>query len=140
MSEKKAKQRKGGSTNPAKRPQPVLTIHDADTDMLPVMNTRAMEKMMADITRLLNQYLSERFGAPFASFTGEELVNQLKQQVIDEKQVSLIEEIVKKSDVYKFSGQPVDRGTYELIYADIVAVIEREQTRLNEVKNEKTVT
>jgi tetratricopeptide (TPR) repeat protein len=55
MSEKKAKHRKSGSTKPAKPTQPALPIHDADLDILPTMNPRAMEKMMADITRLLNQ-------------------------------------------------------------------------------------
>ena len=44
---------------------------------------------------------------------------------VDDKEAEMIREILDKSDILKFSGQPVDRGTYEMVYSDLTGVIER---------------
>ena len=77
------------------------------------------------LTRQLSGFLAEKFGLVSASFSGEELFRSLLEKGVDDKEAEMIREILDKSDILKFSGQPVDRGTYEMVYSDLTGVIER---------------
>lgn len=80
---------------------------------------------IAQLTRLLNGYLSSKFDINAHSLTIDDLLRVLTERGMDESEVEKVKEVSERSDVLKFSGQNVDRGTYEMIFADISRIIEK---------------
>ena len=80
---------------------------------------------IAQLTRLLNRYLSTKFDINAGALTIDDLIRTLSENGMDESEAEKLKDVSERTDTLKFSGQNVDRGTYEMIFADITQIIEK---------------
>ncbi len=84
-----------------------------------------LNKLLNEISQLLNKYLSLKYDFELAGMNKDKISERLKEKNVDSILVEKIDNIIEKSDVYRFSGQSINLPEYESIYSSIESVIEK---------------
>jgi len=77
------------------------------------------------LSKLLRNYLSEKFNLPAKQATTQELLKEMQNRAMDEKLVSQTKEVLGVADEIKFSGGSGSREELEKIYGMVESILER---------------
>lgn len=91
--------------------------------------TGTINDKLAELNRLLRVYLTDKYTLESSGLGLEELLSTLERQDVHEGQRTLIRDVLATSDVYKFSGQSIDLGEYELLYTKVLSIIEHNHSK-----------
>jgi len=98
-----------------------------------------LNKFLNEISQALNKYISQKYEFETAGLGKNDIIVRLKEKDVDEGIIEKINNVIEKSDIYRFSGQTIDLSEYEFIYSLISSIIERNyqvSKELKEVKKE----
>lgn len=94
----------------------------------------------SELSKLLRNYLSEKFNLPAKQATTQELLTEMTARELDEKLISQTREVLGVADEIKFSGGSGSREELEKIYGSVESVFERylAEVKINQ-EEDKTV-
>ncbi len=84
-----------------------------------------LNKFLNEISQALNKYISRKYEFETAGLGKNDIVAGLKEKDVDEGLIEKIDNVIEKSDIYRFSGQTIDLSEYEFIYSLISSIIEK---------------
>ena len=96
-----------------------------------------LNKFLNEISQVLNKYISQKYEFETTGLNKNGIVAGLKEKDVDEGMIEKIDNVIEKSDIYRFSGQTIDLSEYEFIYSLISSIIEKNyqvSKELEEVK------
>jgi len=96
-----------------------------------------LNKFLNEISQILNKYISQKYEFETTGLNKNGIVAGLKEKDVDEGMIEKIDNVIEKSDIYRFSGQTIDLSEYEFIYSLISSIIEKNyqvSKELEEVK------
>ncbi len=85
----------------------------------------------SQLSKLLRNYLSEKFDLPAKQATTQELLKEMNNRKMDEKLVYQTKEVLSVADEIKFSGGSGSREELEKIYGSVESVLERQIAEAN---------
>jgi hypothetical protein len=109
-------------------PAPVLLLEESYLNQLRAdggAQPASTAEGFARLSRLLRRYLAARYGVPALEVTTQELVAELPQSGLPEDLVTRCTTLLTTADVVKFSGQEVSAAEFQLAYATVETVLER---------------
>ncbi len=93
----------------------------------------------SNLSSVLRKYLSQKFGLEALGLTTSHLADELSRKGVDAKIVELAEEVLRDSDVVKFSGGQADRASLERGYTLVEQILENNRaSTLNAVPQTET--
>lgn len=103
-------------------------------------NNPDLKNGFSQLSKLLRNYLSEKFNLPAKKATTQELIQQMTHQEMDEKLVYQTKEVLSVADEIKFAGGSGSREELEKIYGIVESILEHqlEQFKIN-ATNEETI-
>lgn len=96
-----------------------------------------LNKLLNEISQVLNKYISQKYKLEIAGLNKNEIAVRLKEKEVDKDIIDKIDNVIEKSDIYRFSGQTIYLAEYEFIYSLIESIIEKNyqvSKELEEVK------
>ena len=96
-----------------------------------------LNKFLNEISQALNKYISRKYEFETTGLNKNAIVAGLKEKDVNEDIIEKIDNVIEKSDIYRFSGQTIDLSEYEFIYSLIESIIEKNyqvSKELEEVK------
>jgi len=96
-----------------------------------------LNKLLNEISQVLNKYISQKYVLEIAGLNKNEIAVRLKEKEVDKDIIDKIDNVIEKSDIYRFSGQTIYLAEYEFIYSLIESIIEKNyqvSKELEEVK------
>lgn len=96
-----------------------------------------LNKFLNEISQALNKYISQKYEFETTGLNKNGIVAGLKEKDVDESLIEKIDNVIEKSNIYRFSGQTIDLSEYEFIYSLISSIIEKNyqvSKELEEVK------
>ena len=83
-----------------------------------------LRNFLNEISQAFNKYLSQKYEFEITGLNRDEIMAKLQEKDVDNIMIEKVNNIIKKSDIYRFSGKTIDLSEYELIYSSIESVIE----------------
>lgn len=83
------------------------------------------------LSRLLRRFFGERYGCPGLESTSSELLQDIKQRDLNPHLCEVVEEVISKADLIKFTGRQADRHELDRMKVLIESVIKFSQTERN---------
>ncbi|MBN2000822.1 hypothetical protein JW935_24950 [candidate division KSB1 bacterium] len=80
---------------------------------------------IAFLSRLLRRFLRDKFQIAGSVFLTDEVIRSLKALDMDSRFVNDVEEILKRSDVIKFSGESAEKSELERFYTLVEAMLQK---------------
>ncbi len=85
----------------------------------------------SELSKLLRNYLSEKFDLPAKQATTQELLKEMNHLKMEEKLVYQTKEVLSVADEIKFSGGSGSREELEKIYGSVESILERQLAEAN---------
>lgn len=98
-----------------------------------------LNRFLNEISQALSKYISRKYEFETAGLGKNDIIAGLKEKDVDEVIIEKINNVIEKSDIYRFSGQTIDLSEYEFIYSLISSIMEKNcqvSKELKEVKKE----
>lgn len=100
--------------------------------------TVELSPQFAEISRILRQYLGEKYGIQALETTTANILTELQAKIEDEKVLSNTDEILKTCDLAKFGGGGLEVSTLSRVYTLVETLLEKPVENQNsEIENSK---
>ena len=83
-----------------------------------------LNEFLNEVSQLLNKYISQKYSFEITGLNKNEIITKLEEKNVEKHTIDKINEIIEKSEVYRFSGERINLAEYELIYSSITSIIE----------------
>ncbi len=83
-----------------------------------------LNEFLNEVSQLLNKYISQKYSFEITGLNKNEIITKLEEKNVEKRTIDKINEIIEKSEVYRFSGERINLAEYELIYSSITSIIE----------------
>lgn len=99
------------------------------------MKTQNKAALFSVLSKLFKRYLSERYQIETIGKSTPEIMEALNGQAVSDKVLVTVEEILKTSDVAKFSGGNIETGVFERAYTLVEDIFKRNKSDFIEDTN-----